>query len=162
MTASANPTATRDVTITRTFDAPRALVWKCWVDPRHMAQWWGPRNFTNPTCELDVRPGGRIWIVMHGPKGTPYDDDFPMSGVFNEIKEPERLVFTAYAEDKQGNRLIEAHTTVTFEERGGKTTVTVKAHAVGLSPLAPQMLAGMDAGWTQSLEKLGELVVQLS
>jgi uncharacterized protein YndB with AHSA1/START domain len=162
MTMNILPTASRDVTITRVFDAPRALVWKCWVEPEHMAKWWGPKSFTNPVCEMDVRPGGRIWIVMHGPKGTPYDDDFPMSGTFHEIVEPERLVFTAIAEDKQGQALATSHTTVTFEEQpGGKTKVTVKAHAIGLSPLAPQMLAGMDAGWTQSLEKLADLTAQM-
>jgi uncharacterized protein YndB with AHSA1/START domain len=127
-----------------------------------MAKWWGPKNFTNPICEMDVRPGGRIWVVMRGPKGSNYDADFPMSGTFHEIVEPERLVFTAVAEDNDGNHLIRSHTTVTFEEQpGGKTKVTVKAHAVGLSPLAPQMLSGMEAGWTQSLEKLADLTAEI-
>ena len=48
----------REFVITRVFDAPRALVWKAWTDPKHMAQWWGPHTFTNPVCEMDVRPGG--------------------------------------------------------------------------------------------------------
>lgn len=162
MSATFQPTATRDVTLTRVFDAPRSLVWKCWVEPEHMAKWWGPKNFTNPICEMDVRPGGRIWVVMRGPKGSNYDADFPMSGTFHEIVEPERLVFTAVAEDNDGNHLIRSHTTVTFEEQpGGKTKVTVKAHAVGLSPLAPQMLSGMEAGWTQSLEKLADLTAEI-
>jgi uncharacterized protein YndB with AHSA1/START domain len=155
-------TANREVRIVRTFDAPRALVWKCWVDPKHMAQWWGPKAFTNPTCEVDARPGGRIWIVMRGPKGSAYDQDFPMSGTFHEVVEPERLVFTAVAEDNDGNVLITAHTIVTFEKQpGGRTRVTVEANAVGLADIAPQMLAGMEQGWSQSLEKLAGLVPQL-
>jgi uncharacterized protein YndB with AHSA1/START domain len=161
MTAMIQPTAARDLTLTRVFDAPRSLVWKCWVEPKHMAKWWGPKSFTNPVCEMDVRPGGRIWIVMRGPKDTPYDDDFPMSGTFHEIAEPERLVFTAIAVDKQGQALLTSHNTVTFEDQpGGKTRVTVVSHAIGLSPLAPQMMAGMDEGWRQSLEKLAELTAQ--
>jgi uncharacterized protein YndB with AHSA1/START domain len=159
---SARPAANlpneKTVSLTRVIDAPRELVWTMWTEPRHMAQWWGPRTFTNPVCELDVRPGGRIWIVMHGPKGSHYDDDFPMSGTFHEVVKPERLVFTAVAEDKSGNPLLRAHTIVTFEDQGGKTKLTVNAKGVGIAPIAPQMLAGMDAGWTQSLEKLGELV----
>ena len=159
-TAQATPTATREVTLTRIYDAPRSLVFKMWTDPVHMAQWWGPKLFTNPVCELDVRPGGKIWIVMRGPKGTDFDQDFPMSGTFHEVVEPERLVFTAIAEDKDGNPLLEAHTTVTFEDQGGKTKLTVQANAVGLAPIAPQMLAGMEAGWSQSLEKLADLVAR--
>ncbi len=159
-TAQATPTATREVTLTRIYDAPRSLVFKMWTDPVHMAQWWGPKLFTNPVCELDVRPGGKIWIVMRGPKGTDFDQDFPMSGTFHEVVEPQRLVFTAIAEDKDGNPLLEAHTTVTFEDQGGKTKVTVQANAVGLAPIAPQMLAGMEAGWSQSLEKLADLVAR--
>ena len=124
----------RELTLTRVFDAPRALVFRMWIDPKHMAQWWGPRSFTNPVCELDVRPGGRIWIVMRGPKGGEYDADFPMSGTFHEIVEPERLVFTAVAEDTAGNALIRAHTVVTFEDLGGKTKLTMHQTAVGLAP----------------------------
>ena len=62
----------REVTITRIIDAPRELVFKAWTDPKHMAQWWGPRYFTNPICEMDVRPGGAILIHMRGPDGVIY------------------------------------------------------------------------------------------
>jgi len=152
--ASTKSSMTREVAITRVFDAPRSLVFKMWTDPKHMAQWWGPHGFTNPVCKLDARPGGAILIHMRGPDGIVY----PMTGVFREIVEPERLVFTAVAEDLQGNPLLEALTTVTFVEQGGKTKLTVHAKAIGLAPEAPQMLAGMEAGWTQSLERLAELV----
>jgi uncharacterized protein YndB with AHSA1/START domain len=149
------------VTITRVYDAPRELVWKAWTDPKHLTQWWGPKSFSNPICEVDARPGGAIWIVMRGPKGTDNDNDFPMSGTFHEVVEPERLVFTAVAEDTDGNPLLTAHTTVTFEKApGGKTKLTVHAEGKGIAPIAPQMLAGMEAGWTQSLEKLAELLAR--
>src|SRR5436309_7085220 len=75
------PLATRELTITRVFDAPRALVFKMWTEPAHMAQWWGPHGFTNPVCEMDVRAGGRLRIVMRAPDGVEY----PMSGTFREI-----------------------------------------------------------------------------
>lgn len=155
-TAGNKQLAEREVSITRVFDAPRSLVFKMWTDPKHMAQWWGPKGFTNPVCELDVRPGGAIHIHMRGPDGVVH----PMTGVFREIVEPERLVFTAVAEDHQGNPLLEALTTVTFAEQGDRTKLTVHAKAVGLAPIAAQMLAGMEAGWTQSLERLGELVAR--
>ena len=159
MTATAKkPITTKELTITRIYDAPRALVFKMWIDPEHMAQWWGPRGFTNPVCEMDVRSGGKIWIVMRGPKGGDYDKDFPMSGTFHEVIPNERLVFMAVAEDHDGNHLIESLTTVTFEDQDGKTKLTMHARAVGLAPIAVQMLAGMDAGWNSSLDKLAELL----
>jgi uncharacterized protein YndB with AHSA1/START domain len=105
---------------------------------------------------LDARVGGTLRIVMHGPDGN----DYPMKGAFLEVAAPERLVFTNIAIDNDGNHLLEGRTTVTLTEQGGKTTLTVKSHAVGRVPFAPQMLAGMDAGWNQSIDKLGELVVR--
>jgi uncharacterized protein YndB with AHSA1/START domain len=146
----------RKVLVTRVLDAPRSLVFKLWTDPKHMAQWWGPRGFTNPVCEMDVRVGGALRIVMRAPDGVEY----PMSGRFCEIVPPERLVFNAVAEDAAGNPLLESLTTVTFEVQDGKTKLIVEASAVGLAPVAPQMLAGMQAGWTQSLEKLAELITK--
>ncbi len=142
------------VVITRTFDAPRALVWQAWTDPKMMAQWFGPRGFTASVPELDVRVGGALRIVMHGPDGN----DYPMKGVFTEVRAPERLVFTNVPVDKDGNHLMEGETSVAFAEHDGKTTLTVKSHMVGLVPIAQQMLAGMEAGWTQSIDKLQELV----
>jgi uncharacterized protein YndB with AHSA1/START domain len=155
MTTTTQPaiTAKRDVTLSRVIAAPRARVFRAWTDPKQMAQWWGPQGFTNPVCEIDARQGGQILIHMRGPDGVVY----PMTGTFHEVVEPSRLVFTAFAEDHDGNRLLESHTIVTFEEQDGKTTVAVQAKAVGLAPQAPQMLAGMDAGWTQSLERLAAL-----
>ncbi len=142
------------VVITRVFDAPRALVWQAWTDPKMLGEWFGPRNFTASVPELDVRIGGALRIVMHGPDGN----DYPMKGVFTEVKAPERLVFSNIAIDSDGNHLLEGETSVTFTEHDGKTTMTIKSHMVGLVPIAPQMLAGMEVGWTQSIDKLQELV----
>jgi uncharacterized protein YndB with AHSA1/START domain len=144
------------VTITRIFDAPRTLVWAAWTDPKQVAQWWGPKGFTNPVCTLYPRPGGAIWIVMRGPDGV----DYPMSGIFHEVVKPERLVFSVVAEDAAGHPLIEGLTTVTFTEHEGKTTVTVRATATAKVAVGARMLQGMEAGWTQSLEKLEALLAQ--
>jgi uncharacterized protein YndB with AHSA1/START domain len=106
--------------------------------------------------ELDVRVGGALRIVMRGPDGN----DYPMKGVFREVEPPARLVFTNIPVDKDGNHLMEGETTVTLTEQGGKTELVMKSHAVGLVPYASQMLAGMEAGWTQSIDKLEELVAE--
>ncbi|MDI3470146.1 MAG: Ligand-binding SRPBCC domain protein family [Pseudolabrys sp.] len=142
----------RTVVIVRELAAPRALVWKAWTDPAHMARWFGPRMFTIPECRLDVRVGGALWIVMRGPDGN----DYPMKGVFREVIENERLVFTNIAVDTQGRHLLEGETTVIFENHGAGTQLIVRAFAKGVAPHAPQMLAGMQEGWSQTLDKLGE------
>jgi uncharacterized protein YndB with AHSA1/START domain len=143
-----------DLVITRVFDAPRELVFKAWTDTRHMARWWGPKGFTNPVCELEVRSGGAIRIHMRAPNGVVY----PMSGVFEEITEPERLVFVSSALDEKGNSMFDVLNTVTFAEQRGKTTLTVQARVLKATAQAPQYLKGMEAGWSQSLDRLGDLL----
>ena len=144
------------VVVTRVFDAPRALVWQAWTEPKMLGQWFGPRGFTSSVPQWELRVGGALRIVMHGPDGN----DYPMKGIFREVAPPERLVFSNIAIDNNGNHLLEGETTVTLTEQGGKTTMTLTSHAVGLVPAAPQMLAGMEAGWTQSIDKMQELVAK--
>ncbi len=149
-THPAEKVADPELVITRVFDAPRNLVFRAWTDPKHVARWWGPDGFTAPVCELDVRPGGAIRIDMRGPDGTVY----PMTGTYREIVPPERLVFISAALDTEGAPLFEVLTTVTFAERGGKTALTLQARVVRTSAEAAPYLQGMEAGWTQSLERL--------
>jgi uncharacterized protein YndB with AHSA1/START domain len=152
---SPTATPTKEVLITRIFDAPPEVVFDAWTDAKHMKEWWGPTDFTNPVCEIDARPGGTIRIDMRGPAGTPYDAVFPMKGVFEEVVRPSRLVFTDsafFGEDE--DPAIEARTTVTFEPQDGKTKVTVRAVVLKAKPEYAEALSGMEEGWSQSLDKL--------
>jgi uncharacterized protein YndB with AHSA1/START domain/ketosteroid isomerase-like protein len=148
--ATPKPVATREITVSRTFAAPRALVFSMFTDPKHLAAWWGPHGFTNPVCEADAREGGRILIHMRAPDGNVH----PMGGIFHEIKPHDRIVFTSFVDMPDGKRVLEGLNTVTFEEQRGRTRVTVHARAEGYVDFATQMLAGMEAGWSQSLDKL--------
>jgi uncharacterized protein YndB with AHSA1/START domain len=113
--------ADREIVITRVFDAPRELIWKVWTDPKHVAQWWGPRGFTTTIHEMDVRPGG-IWRhTMHGPDGT----DYPNQCVFLEIVKPERIVYS-HGGGKAGEQDADCEVTWTFEAQGGKTKLTLR------------------------------------
>ena len=152
-----NPPAPDDLILTRVFDAPRELVFKAWTDPGQLAVWWGPHGFTNPRCEWDARPGGLIRVDMRGPDGTVY----PMPGEYREIVEPERLVFTTGALDGEGNLMFEMLNTVTFEETGGKTTLTLRTHVLRMTEAATRHLDGQEIGWSQSLERLGSLLEQI-
>lgn len=151
------PDSGQELVITRLFDAPRELVFKVWTDSEHLAQWWGPRGFTNPVCELDARPGGAILVHMRAPDGVVY----PMSGVFREISAPERLVFVSAALDANNQPMFEVLTTVTFTEQGNGTKLVVRANVIRTTAAAAPYLAGMNEGWTQSLERLGTLLTGL-
>ena len=87
---------------------------------------------------------------MRGPDGTLY----PMTGVYQEIVEPGRLVFTSAALDEEGNPLFEVLNTVTFSEQGGKTTLMLQARVVKSTAEAVPYLEGMEEGWSQSLDRL--------
>ncbi len=154
---------TKEVVITRVFNAPRELVFKAWTDPALLAQWWGPRGVTNPECEIDVRVGGAIHVVMLAGDelGGLAGQRWPMKGVFQEIEAPGKIVFTNQAVDEDGNVLIDALTTVVLEDEDGKTKLTLTNTAKGVAPQAPQMLEGMEAGWSQSIDKLTELLGSL-
>ena len=146
----------QDFVITRVFDAPRDLVFKAWTDPLHLARWWGPKGFTNPVCEVDLRVGGSLRIVMRAPDGA----EHPMTGVFRAIDPPARLVFENIAIDREGKTLLDGLTTVTFTEHGaGGTKLTVESRAVARVDYAWRMLEGMETGWTQSIDRLGEYIV---
>ncbi len=152
-----------ELTLTRIFNAPRTMVWKMWTEPEHVAQWWGPHGFTNPLCQWDTCPGNAILVHMRGPKGSPFDFDMPMGGVFETVLAPERLVFITNAlPDESGKPQIATRNTVTFEEYNGKTKVTLQAVVLYFTPAATGALAGMEQGWTQSLEKLTALLEELA
>jgi uncharacterized protein YndB with AHSA1/START domain len=140
----------QELITTRLFDAPREVVFQAWTDPQQLKRWWGPKGFTNPVCEVDARPGGAIRIHMRGPDGTVH----PMTGVFHEVVEPERLVFTSSALDKNGEPLFEVLNTVTFAEEGGKTKLTVHATVSKVKAEAAMHLAGMEQGWSEMLDRL--------
>jgi uncharacterized protein YndB with AHSA1/START domain len=139
-----------DLVMTRVFDAPRELVFKVWTDSKHVAQWWGPNGFTNPVCEVDARVGGAIRIDMRAPNGVVY----PMKAVFQEVDEPERLVFVSSALDEKGNSLFDLLNTILFVDRHGKTELTLQVRVITATIEAPQYLKGMEMGWSQSLDRL--------
>ena len=151
-----SPVAERTLLLTRVFNAPRSLVFAAWTEPKQLAQWWGPTGFTNPLCELDLKPHGEIRIDMRAPNGVVY----PMAGAYREIVPPERLVFTAAALDANGKPLFENLNTVTFAEYDrNKTLITVDVRVLWEGPSAAQYLSGMAEGWSRSMDRLSEFIL---
>jgi uncharacterized protein YndB with AHSA1/START domain len=132
--------------LSRVFDAPRSLVFAAWTTPEHLSKWYGPKGFTMPSCEMDFRPGGVFRFTFRGPDGT----DIPFDGAFREVVHEERIVYV-------GKVLgLEVHTTLTFDERDGKTTLTVEQVYSSESPST----RGAPEGWKQTLDRLEAYVAQ--
>jgi len=162
------PADAPDFILTRIFAAPRALVYKCWMEPSHLARWWGPKPFTCPVCEVEPRVGGKFHLVMRSPDGA----DYPMRGTFREIVPNVRIVkeddVSEHSEEwhdmvdpdrkGQGKRKIEMLTTVTFEDHGLGTKVTITTRFPSVTLRDNFSKIGMKEGWSSSLEKLEELL----
>jgi uncharacterized protein YndB with AHSA1/START domain len=140
----------RSIVLTRVFDCPRALMWKMWTDPVHMAQWFGPEHFTNDKVKVDLRVGGGFELAMISPTKS----EHPMRAEYREIVPNQKLAFTNNAYDSDGKQLLEGYTTVTFEDVAGKTKVTLETTAKGVAEVTKFMLGGMKDGWAQSWDKL--------
>jgi uncharacterized protein YndB with AHSA1/START domain len=114
--------AERLLVITRVFDAPRALVFKAWTEPEHLARWWGPRGYSLPSCQIDLRQGGSYRFQMRSPRGEIHW----WHGIVREIVEPERIVWTCSVNNADGTSIsAETLLTVTLEEYAGKTRLTL-------------------------------------
>lgn len=113
-------TEDRELVSTRLLDAPRELVYKVWTTPEHIVQWWGPNGFTNTIKEMDVTPGGTWRFTMHSADGT----DFLNKVVYEEVIENEKLVYVHSGEGEHDDAAF--HVTVTFEEEGDKTKLTMR------------------------------------
>ncbi len=146
-----------EMSLTRRVAAPPEVVFRAWTDAKHLKEWWGPKGFTNPVCEVDARVGGAMRIHMRAPDGVVY----PMTGRFVEIDRPHRLVFATAALDGEGRAMFEVLNTVAFTEVDGGTEISLVARVTSTTPAAPRYLAGMSQGWSQSLDRLAVLVEQI-
>jgi|HubBroStandDraft_2_1064218.scaffolds.fasta_scaffold15293_4 uncharacterized protein YndB with AHSA1/START domain len=148
-----------EMRMSRVVLAPRELVWTAWTDPLHLAKWWGPRGFSSPRCELDLRVGGKLRVDMQHPDGTVR----PMVGEFLEIVRPERLVFTAMPLDPSGKPLFEATNAVDFRQEGPMTRINVRATVEKIhDPITLRFLSGRDQGWSESLYRLADVLDEIA
>jgi uncharacterized protein YndB with AHSA1/START domain len=142
----------RTVNLTRVFDAPRSRVFECWTRAEHLSRWFAPKGFTIHSCQADARPGGVLKLCMRAPDG----DEYWVRGEYREVDAPSRLVIHCAADDPKGVERLHEVIDVTFTESQGRTTVALKAVASGPSDEAAAMLKGMDKGWAQTVDRLGQ------
>lgn len=121
MVQKSTDTSDREIVISRIINAPQALVFDVWTDPKHIGEWWGPNGFTITTHRINIAPKGVWQFIMHGPDGT----DYPSRIIFTEIVRPERL---AYDHDSgEENDPGKFSSVITFENMGDKTKLTMRA-----------------------------------
>jgi uncharacterized protein YndB with AHSA1/START domain len=137
--------------MTRVFEAPRELVFRAYTDPALIPKWWGPRGSQTRVDKMEVRASGVWRFVQHGPDGKEY----AFNGVFREIVPPERLVQTFEFEGMPGHVLLQ---TVTFEDQGEKTKLTVAALFQSMEDRDGMLKTGMKEGATETLDRLAELL----
>ncbi|HYC89525.1 MAG TPA: SRPBCC domain-containing protein [Thermoanaerobaculia bacterium] len=150
--------------ITRTFDAPRDLVFRVWTDAEHLQHWWGPKGMKVVHCTNDLRPGGAMHYGLQGPDGS------MMWGrwIFTEVVPPERLAFITSFSDEEGGVTrapffdggwpLEVHSTITFTESAGRTTLTMVGVPIRATDAERAMFRSahpsMQGGWSGTLDQL--------
>jgi uncharacterized protein YndB with AHSA1/START domain len=150
--------ASRELSLSRIIDAPREKVFKAWTDPELLKQWFAPLPWTTPHAELDVRPGGANLIVMKGPQGQ----EFPNRGIYLEVVENERLVFTdAYTGAWEPAEKPFMTVILTFGDHGGKTKYTARVLHWSVADRETHEKMGFHAGWGQCADQLEALVSKL-
>ncbi len=143
----------REYKITRTFDAPRGLVFKAWTEPEQFARWWGAADGAGTsldTVRMDVRPGGEWAAITKAADGSA---EYPFAGVYKEVNPPERLVFTltdGLKPDPNRQHLV----TIVFTERDGRTEMEFTQ----VGQMAERNFQGLTYGYNKFFGALGELV----
>lgn len=153
-TTFATPTD-REIVTTRTFDAPRRLVWEAWTNPEHLPRWMtGPPSWTMTVCEIDLRPGGSWRFAWRDTRGV----EMEIRGVYREIVPPERLVST----ESWGGDWPETLNTLVLAERDGRTTISNTVLYPSKEARDAVLGTEMKEGMSMSFDRLAELLRTLS
>lgn len=164
MSASPNK---QDIVITREYDYPVELVWKAWTDPTLVMKWWGPTNYTSPRCEIDLREGGKYVFCMRAPDTHGGMESYS-AGVYKKIVPMERLEFTSYLSDRDGNAIdpVQADVpsdfprnidfVIEFIAKGERTELKITEYGWTVGEMLKYAILGMN----QSLDKLATNLIE--
>ena len=145
-----NEVSKRILTIKRTFNVPRKLVWEAWIKPEHIVQWWGPKGMQIKVIEHDFKVGGKWKYVMPMPDGSEFISD----GVYSEIVEPEKIVTSANFKPMTEGVVLQ----VLFEENGDKTNFTFSVIHPTEEYCKQQEKMGFYNGWGSAFDRLENFV----
>lgn len=149
------PAADREVIITRVFDVPARFLFEAYSKPEHIKKWFGPRGWPVTLCEMDFRKGGRFRMAMTGPSGK---QNTPFGGEYLEILPNRKIVYDNGFETPGAERMI---VTVTFDEKGAKTTLTIHTLFASVAMKNEHLGLGYERGVGSSLDQLADVVAEL-
>ena len=158
-TVPSAPAADRELVLTRIIDAPREKVYRAWTEAKLLKQWFAPLPWKTPKAELDVRPGGAGLVVMADPDGN----EFPNPGVYLEVVENERLVFTdAYTRAWEPSPKPFMTVILIFEDMGGgRTRYTARVRHWTVADRETHEKMGFHGGWGLCTDQLAALVATI-
>jgi len=170
LTFSGRANNSDELLITRVLNAPRDLVFSVWTEPKHLAQWWGPKGFTMNKITMNLQPGGTFHYAMNAPSGEEMWGKF----VFQEVTKPEQLAFVSSFSDEQGNVTrhplsatwpLETFNQLTLTEENGKTTLTLRGGPINATEEERQTFEGarhmVEKGFEGTFEQLVNYLEQL-
>jgi uncharacterized protein YndB with AHSA1/START domain len=155
-----------EVVFSRTFEAPRELVFKAWTEPAYLERWWGPAGFSTAGCTVDARPGGGFSLVMIAPSGL----ELPVAGRFEEVAPPERIRYRIgadalpeamrpllrnYGSQPVPPMLVTAIFTALAPRR---TLLTISTRFESIEAVEGAIARGAPTGWDESLARLAALL----
>ena len=140
-----------EISMSRSFDAPRKVVFQAHIDPELIPRWWGDGKGSTVIDTLDARAGGKWRYVDHAADGNEY----AFRGEFREVTPPERIIWTFEFEGMPGNILTE---TMTFAETDGVTTITSTSVFDTTGQRDGMLESGMESGAAESYNRLAELL----
>lgn len=166
-----------DIVLIREFDAPPELMWRVWTDADLLARWFGPEGFTNHDCIVEPRVGGRWQVIMRGPAGTEFDQDYPIKSKIVEIDPPRRLVAAGGSEEYPDDWMAQYNSFMAADERetsvdtvmevtfeplpGGRTRQTMRQTFKSPEARDAALKMGAEQGWNGSFTKLDQLLNDL-
>lgn len=149
------PEADREHIISRSYDAPARLLFEAWTKPEHVMKWFGPKGWPVTMCQIDFRQGGQWRAAMTGPDGT---QQTSFGGEYLEIVPNRRIVLSNGFELPGAEKMI---WTVTFDEKGDKTVLTVRTLFPSIAQKAVYIGAGFQQGLGMGLDQLTGVVAAL-
>lgn len=148
-----------DLELEKVIDAPLPLVWKAWSDPELIKQWWAPLPYRTIECVMEMRPGGRFRTVMLSPEG----EQMPGDGVFLEVIEMERIVFTdALLPGYRPSAQPFFTAIITLRNDGDKTVYKARVKHKDAEDCRKHAEMGFHAGWGQVIDQLGTVARELN
>ena len=148
--------AARTLVITRVFEAPARLLFEAWSKPEHVMKWFGPAGWPLTLCEMEFRKGGRFRFAMTGPDGK---QNTPFGGEYLEIVPNRKIVYDNGFEEPGAGRMV---VTITFDEKGGKTTLTYHTVFASIAMYNEHVGGGFEQGVGSGLDQLAGVVAAMA